>query len=464
MDTLKHKTTSSWIILLSLILTIAGFGIGALLLFDMLYKGHIYPRVTVGGIPFGGKTPDVLTDYWLQRSEPFQNATFEFRFESFVATVSGAQLNLGYDATLSATQAHLVGRTGHLWTDLRVKLRRTPLELAPLFRWDTAPINDLLETLSQAIHIPDVEPLFAFTDGRVSAFKAAKPGRALNIEESIKRFEDSLSQIPTNSTTRIVIPLAVNIIYPETTTEKVNNFGIRERIGHGYSEFHGSIPGRIHNVALAASRLHGVLIPPGTTLSFNGLLGDVSGSTGYQQAYIIKSGRTVLGDGGGVCQVSTTLFRAALDAGLPIDERQGHAYRVHYYEEGGYKAGLDATVFAPSVDLKISNDTLAHILIQTKTDKKNLTLTIDLYGASDGRISHISNHVVWGSTPPPEPLYQDDPTLPAGTVKQVDFAAWGAKASFDYRVERTGETLIDTKFFTNYRPWQAVFLKGTGTQ
>ena len=100
-----------------------------------------------------------------------------------------------------------------------------------------------------------------------------------------------------------------------------------------------------------------MLIPPGGTISYNEIVGDISAATGYQPAYIIKDGRTILGDGGGVCQVSTTLFRAGLSAGLPILERHPHAYRVHYYEEGGYKPGLDATVFAPGVDLKMKNDT-----------------------------------------------------------------------------------------------------------
>ena len=153
-----------------------------------------------------------------------------------------------------------------------------------------------------------------------------------------------------------------------------------------------------------------------------------------------------MGDGGGVCQVSTTLFRAALAAGLPIIDRRAHAYRVAYYEQAGYKAGLDATVFSPSVDLKIKNDTPGYILIQAKTDTQNMTLSFELYGTNDGRKAEIYNHVVGGITPPPPDLYQDDPTIKVGVVKQVDFAAWGAKASFQYKVTHSGEVLQDTSF------------------
>jgi len=154
-------------------------------------------------------------------------------------------------------------------------------------------------------------------------------------------------------------------------------------------------------------------------------------------------------------------FRSALDAGLTIIERHAHDYRVHYYEEGGYNPGLDATVFAPSYDLKFKNDTPGYILIQTESDINNLKLSFDLYGTSDGRQALISDQKVWDVTAPPPDLYQDDPTLPKGTVKQVDFAAWGTKASFHYNVTRNGETLEDTDFLSDFRPWQAIYLRGT---
>jgi vancomycin resistance protein YoaR len=121
----------------------------------------------------------------------------------------------------------------------------------------------------------------------------------------------------------------------------------------------------------------------------------------------------------------------------------------------------DATVFGPTVDLKFKNDTPAYILIQTITDLKNLTLTFEFYGSYDGRTAEITNHKIWDVTPPPPPLYQDDPTLAKGVVKQVDFDAWGTKASFDYKVTRGGTILENTTFFSNFRPWQAVYLRGT---
>jgi len=432
----------------------------AWLTFENYYTGKIYPNVSISGVNFGGKTPQDVQMYWEKQNIPFADAVFEFRFEQHLATISGETLNLGYDATLSATQAYAVGRSGHIFTDIRQKFFKKTVELSPYFRWKTDNIDETLSNLSANIDIPVEDALFQFNDGRVTAFRPSHNGRRLNIDTTKKRFEEAVSSLPYAPSYYLVINLPVETVVPTVTTDKVNSFGIKELIGRGYSEFHGSIPGRIHNVELAASRINGVLIAPGETLSFVNTIGDISAATGYQSAYIIKDGRTVLGDGGGVCQVSTTLFRAALDAGLPIPDRHAHAYRVHYYEEAGYKAGIDATVFSPSVDLKITNDTPTHILIQTKTDTKNLSLTFELYGTRDGRIAEIYNHVVGGEIPPPPALYQDDPTLAPGVVRQVDFSAWGARASFGYRVKRAGQVLQDTTFTSVYRPWQAVFLKG----
>ena len=217
----------------------------------------------------------------------------------------------------------------------------------------------------------------------------------------------------------------------------------------------------MHNVGLSASRISGTLVAPGETFSFNNVVGEVTEATGYSQAYVIKSGRTVLDDGGGVCQTSTTLFRAVMEAGLPVVERRAHSYRVGYYEQNA-KVGLDATVFSPTTDFKFVNDTPAHILVQSIVDSANRRLTIEIYGTSDGRKGQVVNHTVWDQTPPPPDVYQDDPSVPSGQVKQVDWSAWGAKVKFDYVVKRGGETIYSKTFYQVYQPWRAVFLRGTG--
>lgn len=313
--------------------------------------------------------------------------------------------------------------------------------------------------LASAINRPPQNAAFEFSQGRVTQFRAAKEGLNLEEQKMVDLISRSLTELETDKET-VTAQLPVVATSPQITTAEVNSLGIQQLAGRGVSYFRGSIASRIHNIQLASSKLNGLLIPPGEVFSFNQSLGDVSSTTGFKQAYIIKEGRTILGDGGGVCQVSTTLFRAVLDAGLPIIERLPHAYRVSYYEQNS-PVGLDATVYDPTADLKFKNDTPAHLLIQARTDTQNKILTFELYGTHDGRIVSISKSRIWDQVPPPPDLYQDDPTLPQGQIKQIDWKAWGAKVAFDYKVEQGSEVLQDRTFYSVYRPWQAIFLKGT---
>lgn len=326
---------------------------------------------------------------------------------------------------------------------------------------NAAEIQKYVEEVAQSWDREPQDAKLEFAGGKVKEFAPGRDGIVVRQNETGTALSEELMKLLTSEEKTTKITVRVDRTPPAVTMDKVNELGIRERIGRGESYYAHSIPNRIYNVGLASARINSVLIPPGEEFSFNKYVGEVSGATGYRPAYVISAGRTVLGDGGGVCQVSTTVFRAAMAAGLPITERWGHAYRVSYYELNS-KPGVDATVYAPSKDIKFKNDTPGHILIQTINDPKNLHLIIEIYGTSDGRVATIGEPKVWGVSPPPPSIYQDDPTLPTGTLKQVDWAAWGAKASFEYKVVRNGETIMEKTFATAYRPWANVYLRGTG--
>ncbi len=315
--------------------------------------------------------------------------------------------------------------------------------------------------LAESYNRESEDAKFEFANGKVVEFAPGKDGVEVDLAETKSVLADGLKKLIDSEEIKVVVKIIASRMPPKVTMDKVNELGIKERIGRGESYYAHSIPNRIYNVGLAASRTNTALIPPGEEYSFNRAVGEVSGATGYKAAYVISGGRTVLGDGGGVCQVSTTLFRAAMNAGLPITERWAHAYRVGYYEQNS-KPGVDATVYAPSKDLRFKNDTPGHILVQTINDPKELHLVVEIYGTSDGRVASVSEPVVSGITSPPPNIYQDDPSLPTGTMKQVDWAAAGARASFEYKVVRNGETIQDKTFVSAYRPWANVYLRGTG--
>lgn len=295
---------------------------------------------------------------------------------------------------------------------------------------------------------------------KVKRFQPDRNGLSLNQTQTIQLISQALQDLEATEQTSIQLQLPIEITPPETTLSQTNDLGIVELLGTGRSQYAHSIPNRIHNVALTTSRITNIIVPPDAEFSFNQALGEVSRQTGFKPAYVIKEGRTQLGDGGGVCQVSTTLFRAVLDAGLPVTKRRGHSYRVNYYELD-HKPGIDATVYAGDVDLRFRNDTGHHLLIYGQADSNKLQMFFQIYGTSDGRQSEIVNHRTWDYTPPPPPLYIDDPSLPTGTIKQIDWAAAGIKAAFTNIVRnKEGEVIRKKTYTTNYRPWQAIYLRG----
>lgn len=325
--------------------------------------------------------------------------------------------------------------------------------------FDEEKLKDYIAQLATLINQSPQDALFRFEAGRAVVFQPEKNGTLIDQTKTLQLIKEGIKGLEGLEENEKLIELPVQLIEPKIKIGDINRFGIVEKIGEGHSSFQGSIPDRIHNIQLSSTKLSGILVPPGGIFSFNQSLGEVSEVTGFEQAYIIKEGRTILGDGGGVCQVSTTLFRALLNAGLPILERHAHAYRVSYYEQGS-QPGFDATVFDPTADLKFKNDTPAYILIQTSINTANKTLVFEIYGTADNREVSISKAKIWDQTSPPPDLYQDDSTLPAGTVKQIDWKAWGAKVAFDWKVTRNSEVLQERTFFSSYRPWQAVYLRG----
>lgn len=435
------------------------------IVFQDMYKDSVIPGVYIDTLNVSGKTSNEIQKIYENKNKLIENTTFTFSYNDLIATASAKQLGIGYDSKLISQQAESLGKSSNLLTDIFIVvssyLNGTTLHSSNTF--DSDKFAALISPLQQKAYKAPVNAQFNIENDRVTTFKESENGTQLDIAKAQAFMEEALKKTVKNDKTQnfsYVIPAIA--LEPDVTTKEANSFGIVEEIGTGTSLFQHSIPNRVHNVTVAATKVSGILVKPGEEFSFDKYLGDVSKATGYASAYVIQNGKTVLGDGGGVCQVSTTLFRAILNAGLPITERHAHAYRVGYYEEDS-DPGFDATVFYPSVDLKFVNNTGNYILIQSTLDLDTLRLTYTLYGKSDGRTTTLSKPVVTGYIPAPEPLYQDDPTLPKGTTNQVDFAAAGATATFHRTVkDKNGKVMIDETYASHYAPWRAIFMVGTG--
>lgn len=205
-------------------------------------------------------------------------------------------------------------------------------------------------------------------------------GRKLETESLVERVASSLKE------GIHIVDMPVSIVKAEINEDNLNQLGIKSLISTGYSDFTGSPVNRIHNVRNGASKFNGIIIRPGEEFSFNTALGPVEASTGYLPELVILQDKTEKQYGGGLCQVSSTAFRAALNAGLPIIERRAHAYPVQYYKP----YGVDATIYLPKPDLVFKNDTPGHILVQTRIEGKKLYF--DFYGTKkEGSVKFAGN-------------------------------------------------------------------------
>lgn len=433
------------------------------IIFKSVYRDVVYPGIMVNGVNFGGKTQSQVYNFFNNKNYQIKDVNFVFTNDKGIATASAGQIDFGYNSTLLANQAFNLGRANDLISNLSLIIQAyiNGINLPPSYIYTQDKLTTVLSPLAEKINDKPSDASFTFENNRVTAFKPSVNGHEIDTTGlNNQLLSEGLTVISSEKGMVIIIPLQIKILEPKITTDKANNLGIKELIGEGHSLFFHSIQSRIHNIVLGTSRITGVLVAPGEIFSFDKALGDVSAFTGYQQAYVIQNGKTVLGDGGGICQVSTTFFRALLNAGLPIVERNAHAYRVGYYEEDS-PPGIDATIFVPSVDLKFKNDTGNYILIQSQVDLDNLSLAFYLYGTKDGRQVTMTKPVITNQTPAPPDLYQDDPTLPKGQIKQTDFAAAGADVYFTRQVTKNNQVIISDKFVSNYRPWQAIYLRGT---
>ena len=318
------------------------------------------------------------------------------------------------------------------------------------------------QNLAQSLKKDPVDAIFNFENNKVLEFQPAQDGITVDSDKLKDDIVTNFTLLENSDKSNIEFNLSYKTIEPKLKNADVNNLGITDLLGSGTSTFKHSSATRNVNINKGSSIVNRILVAPGDTFSFIKSLGEVSLDAGYTKAYIIREGKTELDVGGGICQVSTTLFRAMLNSGLNITERQAHAYRVSYYEEDS-KPGFDATVFIPSPDLKFTNDTGHYVLVQSVIDMANKRLTYNIYGTSDGRKVTINNYRQWDSTPAPPDVWIDDPTLTAGKVVQDEHSIPGLKTAFDWIVtDKDGKVIRQKTFQSNFVPWAAVYRRGTG--
>jgi vancomycin resistance protein YoaR len=278
--------------------------------------------------------------------------------------------------------------------------------------------------------------------------RPARTGHQLDVDAA-RRAILAAALTPTDRIARLVVERAL----PERTTREARAMGITGRVA-GYTTYYGGEPNRIHNVQLVARLIDGALIAPGATFSFNGTTGERSADKGFLEAPVIINGELQTGLGGGVCQVSTTVFNAAFEAGVPIESRTNHALYISHYPQG-----RDATVNYPDTDLKFRNDTGRWLLLRAFVGSS--ALTVKLYGTPHGRRVE-SETAPLEVTGPPSSKRIPDPNIWTGIRAVEKSGEPSRRTSVTRRVySRNGKLIAEDTWTSWYRAEPKIVRYGT---
>ena len=330
---------------------------------------------------------------------------------------------------------------------------------------DPQALTAFLQPLAGPLRKTGVNARYTFNQDtkQLELMAPSQAARELDVDGSVAAIDQALAA--GKHSVALVLTVTAPQVADDATAEKL---GITELVSSQSTYFVGSSAARVQNITAAGSRFHGLLVAPNSVFSFDDNLGDVSLDSGFAEALIIFGGRTIAGVGGGVCQVSTTVFRAAFFGGYPIVLRYSHAYRVGYYERGdGWKGpGLDATVYSPLVDFQFKNDTPYWLLMEVTVDRAASRINWKFYSTSDGRQTTVNAANVQNVVPAPQPMYEENDSLKPGEIKQTDYAADGADVTVSRVILRDGKQINanEAPITTHYEPWRAVFDYGPGTQ
>lgn len=325
--------------------------------------------------------------------------------------------------------------------------------------------QEALDAFLEEYIIPKVEHdaedvrIFRGEDGNIQFEGVGMFGKKIDREKTRVLLEKALQE----GVDRIELP--VEIIPPVVMVEdeELKDMGIRELVSVGESDFSGSTWARMQNVEVGSLRFNGYLVPQGATGSFNDQLGPVDASQGYLPELVIVGPKLDKEYGGGLCQVSSTAFRAALLAGLPIVERYPHSFAVHYYEPWG----TDATIYPGHKDMKFVNDTPGALLMQTTMNRETHILQFHFYGTKDDRSVKLFGPTITRKVSPLAPIRQTSENLAPGETQWLSRAVEGFDASWTrvvlrnpstnenspgkISVEENQESLIYS-FFSRYEP------------
>ena len=315
---------------------------------------------------------------------------------------------------------------------------------------------DFLTEVHDAVDIAALNARFAINGTRVSEFQASTDGTVVDDEA----FFAALNAMLGTDTSIQPVSVAMRTETPSITTQNVNSLGITDLLGEATTEFPHSTAARRANIRHGAEKLNGVLIAPGETVSILSYLKPFTIADGYFPELVIKGDEIKPEVGGGLCQLGTTAFRAAMNTGFEIVERRNHSLAISYYNDAtNGNPGTDATLYNPAPDLKFKNDMDTYTLLVTTFDDEASTITFSFWGTDDGRKASYEPPTILSRIPVGATQYKVSADLAPGE-EQCQNAFPGYTTTFDYNITYNDGTVKTTEFFSSYRALPKICLVG----
>lgn len=317
---------------------------------------------------------------------------------------------------------------------------------------DRTALASQLATLAATSVQPATEPRVSWNGGQLQIFAPGQHGVRLDEAKAVDVLISGFAM------SHRLIDLPVQTIAPQVTSATLDTLGIQDVVSIGKSDFSGSAAYRITNIIVGMKLLNGTLIAPGAEFSFNNTVGEIDERSGFVEGHAIVNNHTQLEFGGGICQDSTTVFRAAFWAGLPITERKEHTFYISWYNRYGLGPlgdgpGLDAAIYTGVQDMRFLNDTGNWLLMQTSADPKTAVAQVTLYGTKPNRAVTITQDITKRTPAIAKPEYYGDPQQPAGTIKRTDTARGGMTIVVYRTIMENGVAREPELFRTIFRPW-----------
>ena len=318
-------------------------------------------------VPLGNLSIEEAGSKLEERRKEIVTRSIHFATEGKIISISMEELGLTYTYDAALRQAYLIGREGNVFEKALGKFKASwGITFEPEYQWNNRLLAEALKKLLSHLDIPAENAHLTIADDALEIV-AEKLGKQVDIDSLIS----SVSQLTLDKAETLPIPFKT--ISPTILQAELESLKSANRLSTYTTNFDPTQKGRTQNIVLAAKAIDCLVLKPGEEFSFNQTVGPRTAEAGYQAATIIEGNNFVPGLGGGVCQVSSTLYNAVRLASLNVTERSHHSLAVTYVPPG-----QDATVAYPILDFKFKNDSGSYLLIRSVI--RNNTLNLSIYG------------------------------------------------------------------------------------